>query len=79
VRGYFLTILVALYIRYRILNILKDKGMNGKLSVNEVLTELSRVYLITMGARRVLSEVTKKAGDIEKVMGMKLFPKILRS
>jgi hypothetical protein len=32
-----------------------------------------------MGARRVLSEVTKKAGDIEKVMGMKLFPKILRS
>ena len=79
VRGYFLTILVALYIRYRILNILKDKGMNGKLSVNEVLTELSRVYLITVGARRVLSEVTKKAGDIEKVMGMKLFPKILRS
>ena len=79
VRGYFLTILVALYIRYRILNILKDKGMNGKLSVNDVLTELSRVYLITMGARRVLSEVTKKAGDIEKVMGMKLFPKILRS
>jgi hypothetical protein len=32
-----------------------------------------------MGARRVLSEVTKKAGDIEKVMGMELFPKILRS
>ena len=79
VRGYFLTILVALYIRYRILNILKDRKVNGKLSVNEVLTELSRVYLITMGARRVLSEVTKKAGDIEKVMGMELFPKILRS
>ena len=79
VRGYFLTILVALYIRYRILNILKDRKVNGKLSVNEVLTELSRVYLITIGARRVLSEVTKKAGDIEKVMGMELFPKILRS
>ena len=73
VRGYFLTILVALYIRYRILNILKDRKVNGKLSVNEVLTELSRVYLITMGARRVLSEVTKKAGDIEKVMGMKCY------
>lgn len=79
VRGYFLTILVALYIRYRILNILKDMEVNGKLSVNEVLLELSRVYIITMGARRVLSEVTKKAEDIEEVMGMKLFPKILRS
>ena len=79
VRGYFLTILVALYIRYRILNILKDRKVNGKLSVNEVLTELSRVYLITMGARRVLSEITKKAGDIGELLGMNLFPKILRS
>lgn len=78
-RGYFLTILVALYIRYRILNILKNKGVNGKLSVNEVLTELSRVYLITMGARRVLSEVTKKAENIEKILGMRLFQKILKS
>ena len=79
VRGYFLTILVALYVRYRILNVLKDKKVNGKLSVNEVLLELSRVYVITMGARRVLSEITKKAADIEKLLGIKLFPKILRS
>lgn len=79
VRGYFLTILVALYIRYRILNILKDKGFNAKLSVNDVLVELSRVYMITMGARRVLSEITKKASDIESSMGLKLFPKIIRS
>ena len=61
------------------MNILKDMKVNEKLSVNEVLTELSRVYLITMGARNVLSEITKKASDIEKIMGMKLFPKILRS
>ncbi|AKA48058.1 hypothetical protein IX51_01920 [uncultured archaeon] len=79
VRGYFPTILVALYIRYRILNILKDRAMNGKYSVNGVLMELSKVYMITMGARRILSEVTKKAADIEEVIGMKLFPKILGS
>ena len=35
VREYFFTILVALYIRYWILNILKDRKVNGKLSVNE--------------------------------------------
>lgn len=51
--------------------------MNGNLSVNEVLMELFRVYLVTMETRRVSSKVTKKAGDVEKVMGMKLFSKIL--
>ena len=79
VRGNFITILVALYIRYRILNILKDRKVNGKLSVNEVLLELSRVYAITMGARSVLSEITKKASDMEELLDMKLFPKMLRS
>ena len=79
VRGNFITILVALYIRYRILNILKDRKVNEKLSVNEVLLELSRVYAITMGARSVLSEITKKASDMEELLDMKLFPKMLRS
>ena len=79
VRGYFLIILVALYIRYRILNILKDKEVNGKLFVNEMLMELSRAYIITMGVRKTLSEVTKKAEDIENMLGMKLFLKILPS
>jgi hypothetical protein len=32
-----------------------------------------------MGARRMLSEITKKAGDIGELLGMNLFPKILRS
>ena len=79
IRGYFLTILFALYIRYRILNILKDNVVNGKLSVNDVLTELSRLCIITMGACKVLSEIAKKAGEIEEVLGTNLFPKILRS
>ena len=53
--------------------------MNGKLSVNDVVTELSRLCIITTGACKVLSEITKKAGEIEEVIGIKLFPKILRS
>ena len=68
-----------MYIRHRILIILKDRMVNGKLSVSEVLTELSRVYLITMGASRVLSEIKKKAGDIGELLGMNLFHKILRN
>lgn len=48
--GYFFMILVTLYISYRILNTLKDGGMKGKYSVNEVLMELSGVYMVSMGA-----------------------------
>lgn len=79
VRGYFFTILTALYIRYGILNILKDKKLNGKISVGEVLLELSKTYMIIHGARRTLSEIPKKAEKMEEIMGMELFPKILRS
>ncbi len=79
VRGYFFTILTALYLRYGILNTLKEKGLNGKISVSEVLLELSKTYMIIRGSRRTLSEIPKKAEKMEEIMGMKLFPKILRS
>ncbi len=79
VRGYFYTIFTALCVHYRILNILKDKGINGKISVKEVLLELSRVYAIEMRRRKTLSELPKRAEEIENLLGVKLFPKILRS
>lgn len=78
-RGYFFTIFTALYVHYGILNILKDKGINRKISVKEVLLELSRVYAIEMGRRNTLSEIPKKAEEIEKLLGIKLFPKIISS
>ena len=61
VRGYFFTIFTALYVHYRILNALKDRGTNGKISVKEVLLELSRVYAIEMGRRKTLSEIPRRA------------------
>ena len=78
-RGYFFTIFTALYVHYRILNILKDRGISGKISVKEVLLELSRVYAIEMGRRKTLSEIPKKAEEIEKLLGIKLFPKLISS
>jgi len=46
--------------------------------MNKVLVELSKAYII-MGARKTPSEVKKKAEDIENMLRMKLFPKIMRS
>ncbi len=53
--------------------------MNGKLSVNKLLIELSKGHIIMMGTGKVLLEVTKKGADIGKIMDMKLSPKILRT
>jgi hypothetical protein len=78
-RGYFFTIFTALYVHYRILNILKDKGINGKVSVKEVLLELSRVYAIEMGRRKTLSEIPRRGEESEEFPKIKLFPKTLRS
>jgi predicted regulator of Ras-like GTPase activity (Roadblock/LC7/MglB family) len=64
-------------VRWYIPIILKDKGMNGKLSVNKLLIELSKGHIIMMGTGKILLEVTKKGADIGKIMDMKLSPKIL--
>ncbi|EQD55837.1 hypothetical protein B1A_11777, partial [mine drainage metagenome] len=46
VKGFFFIVFMALRIRFRILKILKDHGLLGKVSVNEVLMELSKMEKI---------------------------------
>ena len=43
VKGYFF---ISLYVYSKILEILREKGLAGKISVNEVLFELSKVHMI---------------------------------
>ena len=80
VRGYFFISFISLYIYFRILDILRQKNLIGKMSPNEVLFELSKVYLIyySDGEKR-LSEIPAKAEKIERILGLNLFPKTLRS
>ena len=44
VRGYFFISFISLYLYYKVLQILRDKKMIGKVSVKELLFELSRLY-----------------------------------
>ena len=46
VRGYFFVSFISLYVYFRILEIIREKRLTGKVSVNEVLFELSKVYTI---------------------------------
>ena len=79
VRGYFFISFISLYIYFRILNILRQKNLIGKMSPNEVLFELSKVYLIYYSdGEEILSEIPAKAEKIERILGLNLFPKTLR-
>ncbi|MCG2728282.1 MAG: hypothetical protein L6244_06520 [Candidatus Methanoperedenaceae archaeon] len=71
---------MLLYLYYRILEILRKKELVGKISVNEVLLELSKVYLINYGDGKMkLTGLLAKEDKISKLFDVELFPKILRS
>ena len=80
VRGYFFVSFLSLYLYFRVLELLRRHQLIGKVSVNEVLFELSKVYLVKYDDDTVLlSEVPKKAERFEEMFGIELFPKSLRS
>jgi transposase len=80
IRGYFFTSFLSLYTYYRLLEMLRRKGLTGKVSVNELLFELSKVYLISYSdGKKRLSDIPAKAERLEKSLGIELFPKNLRS
>lgn len=80
VRGYFFISFISLYLYFRILDILKQHNLTGKMSVTEVLFELSKVYLIYYNdGERKLSEIPARVEKIEKILNLNLFPKTLQS
>jgi transposase len=81
VRGYFFVSFISLYLYYRVLAILKRKGLSEKFSVNEVLMELSKVYLVRYSdSSQKLSEIPKKVEDLVSRMALEdILPKNLRS
>jgi transposase len=78
VRGYFFTAFISLYLYHRLLQILRQHGLNGKISVNELLFELSKVYQIHyQDGTRGLSEIPAKAEKLGQLFNFDLFPKKL--
>ncbi len=79
VRGYFFISFLSLYLYYKILNLLRKAKLVDKVSVNEVLLELSKVYEIHLGEKRKLSEIPDKVIKLAESLGIDIFPKKLRS
>ena len=76
IKGYFFVSFVSLYLYCKILEMLRKRDYVGKVSVNELLFELSKVYLIVYNDGRIsLSEIPAKVERLDEELRLNLFPK----
>ncbi len=66
VKGFFFIVFLALRIRFRILKVLKDHSLLGKMSVNEVIFELSKMErIVEKSGTEYFAAIPKK---VEKIV-----------
>jgi hypothetical protein len=58
---------------------LKEAGLLRKLSPLDLLEEFSKVYIVTDGEQEVISEIPRKVAELDKLLGIHVFPKMMRS
>ncbi len=75
VRGYFFVSFLSLYLHYKVLNVLRKNKLTDKVSVNEALLELSKIYAVRDGGKRLLSAIPKKVETLAEVLGVNIIPK----
>jgi transposase len=76
-RGYFFISFVSLYLYFRIMNMIKKAGLTKELSVNELLFELSMVYLQEYTDGKIAySEIPKKVESVISKIEIDILPKI---
>ena len=72
VRGYFFISFLSLYLYYKILNIIKEKKLTHKISVNEVLLELSRIYEISFDNKKKLGPIPERVSRLMENLGINI-------
>lgn len=80
--GYFFIAFNSILLYHKLMSMLRKNDMLNKISVDDLLLQLSKVSLIDFGHKRILSEIPKQVEDVVKTMGLKsenIFPKFLRS
>jgi transposase len=75
VRGYFFVSFVSLYLYFRVLEKIRGAGMTSNLSVNELLFQLSKLYLIKYAnGKERLSEIPSKVEDFISKLNIDILP-----
>lgn len=77
--GHLFTSFLALYGYCTLEAALKEAGLLRKFSPLDLLEEFSKVYIVTDGEQEVISEIPKKVAELDKLLGIDVFPKMMRS
>ncbi|MEM0195759.1 MAG: hypothetical protein QXJ24_05540 [Thermoplasmatales archaeon] len=74
--GYFFITFLSLYQHYRVLLLIRSKDFVGRLSMNEVLLYLSRIYLVKYadGITRFL-DISKRVEGMLQSLDLNILPK----
>jgi len=77
--GHLFTSFLALYGYCTLEAALKEAGLLYKHSPIDLLEEFSKVYIVSDGEREVISEIPKKVAELDKQLGLDVFPKEILS
>ncbi len=69
-RGYLFATFIGLIAYYLILRMLKDAKLNDKTSVADLMLELSKLYVLDIKGKEVMSEKTKRLRKIMNALGV---------
>nr|QNO49098.1 hypothetical protein CPECMPGB_00018 [Methanosarcinales archaeon ANME-2c ERB4]QNO49135.1 hypothetical protein DBBAIPCH_00018 [Methanosarcinales archaeon ANME-2c ERB4] len=70
---------LSLYIHCKLERILKKGELNRTMTPVDLLFKYGKVYHVDLGDRSMITEVPKKVRDIEEILGLDIFPKVVRS
>jgi len=73
--GHIFISFLSLYGYCKLQCMLREKGIIDKVSPMDLLEEFSRVYIVNIGGKEMISEVPKKVEDLDEKLGLNLFPK----
>jgi len=73
--GHIFVSFLALYGYCKLQQMLRNAGLLDKVSPMDLLEEFSKVYMVRIGEKEILSEVSKRVRELDERIGLSLFPK----
>ena len=73
--GHLFVSFLALYGYCNLQLMLKNAGLLDKVSPIDLLEESSKVYMVKISEKKIMSEVPKKVRELDEKLGLNLFPK----
>ena len=73
--GHLFVSFLSLYGYCKLQLMLRNAGILNRFSPMDLLEEFSKVYMVKIGEREVMSEVPKKVRELDEKLGLNLFPK----